>query len=131
LYIVMATETIRFKWAAPDRYELLRIYARENRKKQTPAELFLWEYLRKEQLGENFRRQHIIYDYIVDFVCLDRMLVVEVDGAYHAEREQMEDDELRTTHLKQVGFRVIRFSNEEVLYDIDNVLKQIKYELKK
>ena len=73
----------------------------------------------------------IIFDYIVDFVCLDRMLVVEVDGAYHAEREQVEDDEVRTARLEQIGFRVIRFGNEEVLYDIDNVLAKIKNELRK
>jgi len=127
----MATETTRFKWASPDRYELLRGFARENRKKQTPAELYLWEYLRQEQLGVNFRRQHIIYDYIVDFVCLDRMLVVEVDGAYHVEREQVEDDEVRTAHLEQIGFRVIRFKNEEVLFDIEGVLKKIRNELRK
>ena len=131
MYILMATETSRFKWASPDRYKLLRNFARENRKKQTYAETYLWEHIRKERLGENFRRQHVIYDYIVDFVCLDRMLVVEVDGAYHAEREQVEDDEVRTARLGQIGFRVIRFSNEEVLYDIDNVLAKIKNELRK
>ena len=91
----------------------------------------MWEYLRQEQLGVNFRRQHIIYDYIVDFVCLDRMLVVEVDGAYHVEREQVEDDEVRTAHLEQIGFRVIRFKNEEVLFDIEGVLKKIRNELRK
>ena len=126
----MATETTRFKWASPDRYELLRGFARENRKKQTPAELLLWEYLRQEQMGVDFRCQHIIYDYIVDFVCLDKALVVEVDGAYHAEREQAEDDEVRTAHLEQIGFRVIRFKNEDVLYNIDSVLGKIRDELK-
>ena len=59
------------------------------------------------------------------------MLVVEVDGAYHAEREQAEDDEVRTAHLEQIGFRVIRFKNEEVLFDIEGVLKQIRNELKR
>ncbi len=127
----MATETSRFRWASPDRYEMLRNFARENRKKQTPAELYLWEHLRQEQQGVNFRRQHIIYDYIVDFVCLDRMLVKEVDGAYHAEREQAEDDEIRTANLGQIGFRVIRFKNEEVLFNIDGVLKKIKDELRR
>ncbi len=109
----------------------MRNFARENRKKQTPAELYLWEHLRQEQQGVNFRRQHIIYDYIVDFVCLDRMLVIEVDGAYHAEREQAEDDEIRTANLGQIGFRVIRFKNEEVLFNIDGVLKKIKDELRR
>ena len=125
----MVTETTRFKWASPDRYELLRCYARENRKKQTPAELLLWEYLRQEQLGVDFRRQHIISDYIADFVCLDRMLVIEVDGAYHAEREQAEEDEVRTEHLRQIGFRVIRFKNEDVLYNLEGVLGKIRNEL--
>ena len=126
----MTTETTRFKWASPDRYELLRGYARENRKEQTPAELFLWEHLRGDQLGVDFRRQHIISDYIADFACLDRMLIVEVDGAYHAERDQAEDDEVRTEHLEQLGFRVIRFNNEDVLYNLEGVLDKIKDELK-
>ena len=59
------------------------------------------------------------------------MLVVEVDGAYHAEREQMEDDEVRTAHLEQIGFRVVRFSNEEVLSDIESVLERIRNELER
>ena len=126
----MATETNRFKWASPDRYELLRGFARENRKKQTFAETYLWEHIRQEQLEVDFRRQHIISDYIVDFVCLDKMLVIEVDGAYHAERKQMEDDEVRTAHLEQLGFRVIRFKNEDVLFNIKGVLVKIKDELR-
>ena len=126
----MATETTRFKWASPDRYELLRGFARENRKKQTFVETYLWEHIRQEQLEVDFRRQHIISDYIVDFVCLDKMLVIEVDGAYHAERKQMEDDEVRTAHLEQLGFRVIRFKNEDVLFNIEGVLVKIKHELR-
>lgn len=59
------------------------------------------------------------------------MLVVEVDGAYHAEREQMDDDEVRTAHLEQIGFRVVRFSNEEVLSDIERVLERIRNELER
>ena len=126
---MMATETNRFKWASPDRYELMRKFARENRKKQTMAESFLWEHLRQEQLGVEFRRQHVISDYIADFVCLDKMLIIEVDGAYHAEREQQENDEVRTAHLAQLGFRTIRFQNEDVLYGIEQVLESIKNEL--
>lgn len=127
----MPTQASRFKWASPDRYGLLKAFARENRRNQTLAERVLWEHLRQEQLGEDFRRQHVIYDYIVDFVCLDRMLVVEVDGAYHAGREQMDDDEVRTAHLEQIGFRVVRFSNEEVLSDIESVLERIRNELER
>ncbi len=75
-------------------------------------------------------RQHVIGDYIVDFVCRDDGLVIELDGAYHAEREQQMDDEIRTHDLEKMGFRVIRFTNEEVLYDIEAVLEEIENQLK-
>ena len=74
--------------ASPDRYELLKEYARENRKNMTLAESFLWQNLRANALDHKFLRQHVIGDYIVDFVCRDDGLVIELDGAYHAEREQ-------------------------------------------
>jgi len=72
----------------------------------------------------------VIGDYIVDFVCRDDGLVIEVDGAYHAERERQIDDEIRTHDLEKMGFRVIRFTNEEVLYDIEAVLEEIENQLK-
>ena len=112
--------------ASPDRYKLLKDFARENRKNITLAESFLWHNLRANVLGHKFLRQHIIGDYIVDFVCRDDGLVVEVDGAYHAEREQMKDDAIRTHDLESMGFRVIRFTNEEVLDDIEAVLEEIE-----
>ena len=127
----MTTETTRFKWASPDRYEVLKGFAKENRKRQTLAESFLWEHLRHKRLGVEFRRQHIISDYIVDFVCLDKSLIVEVDGAYHAEREQEEDDLVRTLHLEQIGFKVLRVKNEDVQYNVEKVLESINNELKK
>ena len=127
----MTTETNRYKWASPDRYGLLREFAKENRKHQTLAESFLWEYLRQKHLGVEFRRQHIISDYIVDFVCLDKSLIIEVDGAYHAEREQEEDDLVRTLHLEQIGFKVLRVKNEDVQYNVEKVLERINNELKK
>jgi len=70
-------------------------------------------------------RQHIIGDYIVDFVALEVGLIIEVDGAYHSERQQEEDDERRTRELKTMGFEVIRFTNEEVLYDTNKVIEDI------
>lgn len=109
---------------------LLKEYARENRKNMTLAESFLWQNLRANVLGHKFLRQHIIGDYIVDFVCRDDGLIIEVDGAYHAEREQMMDDEIRTHNLESMGFRVIRFTNEEVLYDIESVIAEIENQLK-
>ena len=86
----------------------------------------MWDELRAGRIGKRFVRQHVIGDYIVDFVCLEKQLVIEVDGGYHAERQQQEDDQLRTEWLNSVGFSVIRFSNEEVLYQRDKVLEKIK-----
>ena len=105
---------------------LLREFARENRRNMTLAESLLWEELRKLEVGTRFNRQHIIGDYIVDFVSQREGLVIEVDGGYHAERQQQEDDANRERDLENLGFQVMRFTNEEVLYDIDNVLTQIE-----
>ena len=76
-------------------------------------------------MGETFLRQHIIGDYIVDFVSRHGGLVIEVDGGYHAEPRPKEDDQLREEDLERMGYHVIRFTNEEVLYDTDNVIEQI------
>lgn len=115
-----------YKTASPDRYELLKAFARENRKNATLAENVLWEYLRNGELGEKFLRQHIIGDYIVDFVSRHDGLVIELDGGYHSEPRQQEEDKLREEVLEQMGYHVIRFTNEEVLCDIENVLNQIE-----
>lgn len=122
--------TGRFKTASPDRYVLLKEFAKKNRENMPLAEQVLWEELKKNQTGHRFLRQHIIGDYIVDFLCKDDGLIVEVDGGYHAEREQQEDDALRTQFLESMGFRVIRFTNEEVLYDTENTIQEIENKLK-
>lgn len=114
-----------YKTASPDRYGLLKAYARENRRNPTMAEQVLWKNIRGEQLGVRALRQYVIGDYIVDFLLPDADLVIEVDGAYHSERLQMEDDKLREEHLNRMGYRVIRFTNEEVLYDTQNTLDEI------
>ncbi len=92
----------------------------------TEAEAAMWACLRGNQLGFQFRRQHPIYGYIPDFVCLKKRLVVEIDGGYHYIGDQPISDEERTKYLNQYGFEVIRFTNEEVLSNIDNVLTEIK-----
>lgn len=114
-----------YKTASPDRYRLLKVYARENRKNPTLAEQVLWKNIRGEQLGVKALRQYVIGDYIVDFLLPAIDLVIEVDGAYHSERQQMEDDELREQHLNRMGYRVVRFTNDEVLYDTQNALDEI------
>ena len=113
--------------ASPDRYMLLKSFASENKKHMTDAERALWSALRSRQLnGSRFVRQYIIGDYIVDFANLYTKLIIEVDGGYHSEPRQTEDDENRTQHLEAMGFRVIRFSNEEVLFDIEKTLETIE-----
>ena len=129
-YKMKETISTRFRWANSDRYNLLKIYAKQNRKNATLAEDILWENIRNKALGAEFRRQHIIADYIADFVCLDKMLIIEIDGAYHSEREQIENDALRTERLNMLGFRVIRFTNEEVQYNIEHTLQEILHALR-
>ena len=110
-------------------YGILKEYARENRKHQTDAERHLWNYIKGSALGVKFLRQHIIAEYIGDFVCTESRLVVELDGGYHAERNQQYNDAIRTEVLNKMGFRVIRFTNEQVFYDLENTLNTIKQNL--
>lgn len=117
------------KTADKSTYSVLREYARQNRQHATLAEQVLWEHIRCKALGERFLRQHIIGEYIVDFVSQDSGLVIEVDGGYHLERQQQADDEVRTQYLERQGFHVIRFTNEEVLYDTDAVLDTILHHI--
>lgn len=111
--------------ADPGYYGILKIYAKENKQYQTPQESILWQYLRQNKLGLPFRRQHIIGKYIADFVCLKKMLVVEVDGGYHAQNDQIIKDLWRTEHLERMGFKVIRVKNEDIETNLSNVLDYI------
>jgi len=95
--------------------------ARQLRKLPTDIENRLWYYLRRRQLGgHRFRRQHPIGPYIVDFVCLERHLVVEVDGGQHAERH--DHDTVRDAWLGEHGYRVLRFWNIDVIENCEGVL---------
>lgn len=120
---------IDYKTASPDRYKLLKGFALENRQNPTLAERVLWNHIRAGQLGVKVLRQYIIGDFIVDFLLAENKLVIEVDGAYHAERQQIEDDKQREEALNRMGYRVIRFTNEEVLYDTNKVLDNITKEI--
>ena len=119
-----------YQTADPMLYMRLKAYSKEMRKFATEAESILWEYLRAKQLGKTFKRQHIIGDYIADFVCLESGLIIELDGGYHQLPEQQINDELRTEWLEKQGFRVIRFKNEELFTNIDHCLEIIKASLK-
>ena len=120
---------IDYKTASPDRYKLLKGFALENRQNPTLAEQVLWSHIRAGKLGVKVLRQYIIGDFIVDFLLAENKLVIEVDGAYHAERQQIEDDKQREEALNRMGYRVIRFTNEEVLYDTNKVLDNITKEI--
>lgn len=89
----------------------------------TDAELKLWRELRLRQLGVKFRRQHPIGSFIVDFACLERRLCIEVDGAHHAEREL--PDAARTESIAARGFRILRFTDREVLMETREVVQVI------
>ena len=115
--------------ADPTIYSSLLEYARINRHNPTEAESVLWSIVKAKGLGVSILRQFIIDQYTVDFVCRTSKLVIEVDGAYHSEPRQAADDKLRTQKLQSLGFRVIRFSNEDILFNIEDVIKTIKYNL--
>ena len=115
-----------YQTANPMVYELLKENAKHNRAHPTQAEAIMWQLLKGKQLGISFRRQHIIGEYIVDFICLECKLVVEIDGGYHATLQQQENDMLRTQWLNNYGFNVIRFTNEEVINATETVIKRIK-----
>jgi ATP-dependent DNA helicase RecG len=125
-------EAVRHKYmtARPSTYKLLKELQKDRKKHTTDAERILWEQLKTKKLGVKFRRQHIIDTFIVDFVALSKRLVVEVDGKYHLHPDQKEIDEFRTSILEELGFKVIRFTNEEVTFEIEKVLAQIESELK-
>ena len=114
-----------YQTADPLLYDVLKEFARENRRHQTEAERCLWAELRANQLGHVFKRQHIIGAYIADFVCVDSKLIVEVDGGYHAQPSQMLYDAKRTQWLEEIGYKVIRFNNEDIIGNIDEVLSRI------
>lgn len=116
-----------YQTADPLKYDLLRENAQRLRNNPTEAEAAIWKYLREEQCGAKFRRQHIIDDFIADFACLELGLIIEIDGGYHNVAEQKEADNARDAVLNHYGFKTLRFTNSAVLSDTDNVVAQIKY----
>ena len=105
-----AARVPKYSVYTPVQYEL----AKQMRKEHTEAEGILWEVIRDSKLGVKFRRQHPIDKYIVDFICLQESLIVEADGGYHTTEEQKFYDAERTRVLNEIGFEVIRFTNEEI-----------------
>ncbi|MEM6800032.1 MAG: DUF559 domain-containing protein [Bacteroidota bacterium] len=97
--------------------------SRKLKKRMTKAEVYMWKYvLRASKMkGYKFVRQRPVLNYIADFMSKDLMLIIEIDGKYHEEAEQMERDRIREKALKNIGFHILRFKNEEVLSNISTV----------
>ena len=115
--------------ADPMEYELLKENARGNRKNMTEAESIFWSLVKGGSLGQRCLRQHIIGDYIVDFLFRKSKVIVEIDGGYHFTAEQQQDDAQRSEWLERKGYKVIRFTNEQVLFDTDKVISVLKKSL--
>ncbi len=115
-----------YKDADPMLYSILKEFAKQHRSNPTNAERVLWQTLRGKQLeGYKFRRQHIIAQFITDFVCLSKKLVIELDGLIHQLPENKISDKERTEVLNSLGFEVIRFTNEDVIMNTSTTLNTI------
>jgi very-short-patch-repair endonuclease len=101
------------------------------RNQSTLAEVILWKHLKKKQLRERkFRRQHSIGDYIVDFYCPAERIAIELDGDLHFDEEIKKYDEERTKYLSELNIRVLRFENNEILFNLESSLNKIVAEFK-
>ncbi|MDY0348803.1 MAG: type ISP restriction/modification enzyme [Tenuifilaceae bacterium] len=113
--------------ANPVNYKLIKEMRDNLKDNPTEAEKVMWEYLRNKKTGYKIRRQHIIDNFITDFVCLSKKVVIEIDGKIHL--QQKEYDELRTERLSELGYEVIRYTNEEVFDNPELVVLKIKEKL--
>jgi 5-methyltetrahydrofolate--homocysteine methyltransferase len=122
-----ADEIHGLELANPVMYGFLKEKAIAMRNKPTETEQLLWNHLSGKGFeNHKFRRQHVLGEYIVDFVCLKQRLVIELDGSIHNKVEQKEHDEIRTAWLNSKGFKVVRFTNNEILIKLDYVLERLK-----
>jgi len=96
------------------------------RKNPTHEEMLLWQFLKVNQLGVRFKRQHPIWLYIADFYCHELKLVIEIDGSVHNVKEVIENDIIREDDIKSFGIKVIRFKNHEIRNEIENVIEKVK-----
>ncbi|WP_051664056.1 endonuclease domain-containing protein [Dyadobacter crusticola] len=100
--------------------------ARQLRNAETRAEKLLWERLSNKKLGVKFRRQHPISNFIVDFYCHEKKLVIEVDGSIHLLADNIEYDKIRSDVIVEFGVSIIRFTNEDIYFRMENVIALIK-----
>lgn len=117
--------------ASGENYGMLKMFCKENRRFMTDAESILWNHLRGGALGCRFRRQHIVNNFIADFISIRHKMIIEIDGLYHSLPEQMIADAERTSILENLGYKVIRFSNDDIIGNIQQVTTRIKQEMEK
>ena len=109
-----------------EREERSRKLAKDLRRAMTNAEVILWSRLRQGALaGLRFRRQHPIGPYIADFACISARLVIEIDGATHSTKTELNRDARRDAFLSQNGWNILRFGNQDVYHHLDGVLETI------
>ena len=109
-----------------DNWKLLHPIAKELRKNPTDAEDILWQALRNRSTGHKIKRQQIVAGYIADFICIEKRVIIEVDGGIHFTKENKERDTERTRILNTQGYDVLRFTNDEVITNTLNVFIEIK-----
>ena len=120
-----------YQWADPTNYHLLKDFAFQHRSSPTQAEDVLWQLVKTKKLeGYKFRRQHIVGNYIADLVCLNKRLIIEIDGLIHQLPENKEADEIRTQWLNEQGFKLLRVTNEQVINKTEETLELISSTLK-
>jgi very-short-patch-repair endonuclease len=103
--------------------------AKDMRQNMTEAERKLWSRINNKQLGFRFKPQHPISRFVADFYCHKAKLIIEVDGEIHLGRKEKEYDENREAVLKRLGIKVLRFTNEEVINDMEKVVEEIRKHL--
>lgn len=104
-------------------YKYIKEGVKEQKKRQTKYEETLWQEIKNKKLGSKFRRQHIIEMFVPDFVCLEKKMIIEVDGEIH--KDQKEHDKERSDYLESLGYNILRFKNSEIENNIKKVLKRI------
>ena len=109
--------------------EKLKERRRELRQRSTPEEKLLWKNLRDNKLGVKFKRQHSVGGYILDFFCSSERLIIEIDGEIHNTNENKEYDAVRDDYFKELGYVTLRFSNEDIKNNLEEVLSKIKKQI--
>lgn len=124
-----AAKSASFETSDKNYWHILKQYSKDNRKNLTESEDVVWQEVRNSKLGHKIRRQHAIGTFIADFICIDKRIVIEIDGGYHLNNKEYDD--ARTAFLNDEGFSVLRFTNEDVKTNLKHVLSSIKSVLDK